>query len=491
MPLRQIRTPGRRLLCTSATVMGAAALALSLVPSAGAAEQRAAAEDVLYQSRPSVDAPVLTTTTTGREDPGLLLTTPGSTEQTAGGAFGDAAIYDNSGELVWFRDGQFTNLQEVVFDGEPALAMFDADRGEYIVLDSSYTEIASFGMEGYRPDGHSLAFNEDGSRALIAAYNPVVMDLTEYGGLANAEVLDSVIQEVDTQTGEVLFEWSALDHIPLEETQDPLDMERVDYVHTNSASYSNDGDILMSGRATSTVYKIDSETGEIIWRFGGENSDFTFADAADMPSYQHDAVQLPDGRLSVFDNGNRHTPQQSRGAVYAIDEQAMTAELEQDLQPEQPVFAPFTGSNQQAGNGNQLVDYGSLGQMVEFSGTEAVFTATLPETWFTYRAERSTDWVGTPATKPDVAWSEPAQDGSRDFYMSWNGATEVDAWSIRARGDHGRVDQTVERTGFETEALDVALPRGTERVRVSALDDCGRVLGTTVLTPEETATITG
>ncbi|MGP3967115.1 arylsulfotransferase family protein [Streptomyces sp. 6N223] len=468
---------------------------MALVVSGAPGAQAAAAGEVApYQAEILRQAPTLTTTTTGQEDPGYLLTTPG----VGMGSNGGAAIYDNSGELVWFSEGNYSNLKEITFQGEPALAMLRGG-GQAVVLDSSYTEVASFGMDGYDADFHALAFNEDGSRALLAAYNPVSYDLSPWGGPADAQVVDAVVQEVDTQTGEVTFEWHGLDHIPVDETNQPLTEEGVDYLHANSLAYDSDGNILMSARHTSAVYKIDIATGDIIWRFGGENSDFTFADPAAMPSYQHDATRLPDGRLAVFDNGVGRSPQASRGAVWEIDEQAMTADLVLDLQPQEPVFAEVTGSSQPTTNGNQLVNFGNTGRLVEFSGSEPVFTATFAST-STYKAERSTDWVGTPATAPDVAWTEAAGDGSRDLYMSWNGATEVDAWRIEARDADADADAdaagggsfetvaTVDRTGFETGA-EVAVPQDADILRVSALDDAGHVLSARTLTDGVTATI--
>lgn len=485
--------------------MGTVALLLSLAPSASAAELQATAEDSdgIYQSNPAADeALTLTTTTTGRTDDGLLLTTPGSLTQSGGSAHGDAAIYDHSGELVWYQDGEYTNMQEITFRGEPALAMwestgsstgFGSSSGQVIVLDSSYQEVASFSMEGYDADYHSLAFNEDGTRVLMAAYVSVSYDLSEYGGSADSEVTDMIIQEVDTDTGEVTFEWSALDHIPVDETQEDLSMGMgwVDYVHTNSLSYTNNGNILMSGRNTSTIYKIDADTGEIIWRFGGENSDFTFDDDSEMPSYQHDASMLSDGTLAVFDNGNSRDPQYSRGSVWEIDQEAMTADLVEDLQPEEQTFASFTGSNQQTGNGDMLVNYGDTGQMMEFRNGEVVFTASLPEGYFSYKTE-SSDWVGTPASRPDVAWTDAEDDGSRDLYMSWNGSTEVAKWRIEVRTDDGRHYTrvaTVKKTGFETEA-EVTVPENADVFRVTALDQRGRSLGSRTLVEGKTSTVT-
>jgi hypothetical protein len=57
-------------------------------------------------------------------------------------------------------------------------------------------------------------------------------------------------------------------------------------------------------------------------------------------------------------------------------------------------------------------------------------------------------------------------------YASWNGATTVASWRIRARG---RVVATAPRSGFET-AIRVA--SAAPAFEVEALDAGGRVLGT-------------
>ncbi|WP_344293539.1 arylsulfotransferase family protein, partial [Streptomyces synnematoformans] len=425
-------------------------------------------------ARPDAAAPpALTTTTTGGEDDGVLLTTPAP----IGGDLAGAAIYDNSGDLVWWKEGPYMNLEPVTFRGEPALSVYDNTDigGEYVLLDSAYREIASYRMNGSFTDSHEFEISPDGSRVLLLGFEFVTRDLTEYGGQPDAQVIDAVIQEQDADTGEVLFEWSALDHIALTETQEPLTEATVDPVHANSLAYDADGDLLMSARHTSTVYKIDRETGAVRWRLGGEASDFAFADPAQRPSYQHDARRLPDGRLMLFDNGNKRTPQHSRGAVYELDEQAMTATLAEDVQPPEPVFTLFAGSARQTDNGNVLLGYGSAGRMVEFAGGEPVFTGTFPQGTYSYRAIR-TDWTGTPATKPKVEWRDPGT-----LAMSWNGATEVDAWRIET-GAPGRTRaaDTVDRRGFVTTA-EVVVPDGAEVVRVSAVDEDGKVLATRTL----------
>ncbi|MEO3753194.1 arylsulfotransferase family protein [Streptomyces sp. B6B3] len=445
---------------------------------------------------------MLTTTRTGREGDGFLLTTPLEgivIRPTASGGyqlledevtFHGAVIYDNDGEPVWIAEGDHMALAPLTFRGRPALSVYSG--GAFVVLDSSYTRVASFAVAGHQTDMHDFATSPDGSRVLLLAYQHVTMDLSAHGGPAEAAVVGALLQEQDTATGRVTFEWNSFDHIPVTESELPLDRaEPLDYLHVNSLAYDRDGTILVSGRHTSTVYRIDRTSGGIVWRFGGRASDFAFADAADMPSFQHDARRLPDGRLSVFDNGNSRDPQHSRGAVWTLDEKRMTARLDEDLRPAEPVFGEAMGNNQETERGGRLVSYGSSSTMVEFRDGEPVFTGSFEQGTVTYRTLRA-DWKGMPATPPDMAWTDPDAAGRRTFHLSWNGATEVRHWRIEARVPRqGFVPlDTVRRTGFETTAT-VRCPGDATAYRVRALDRRGHVLGTREFTEADAPTLPG
>ncbi len=496
--------------CVTAAVT--AALLASPVGTVGAAEQHAPSAGRQtatvplgdFVSRPDLDAPELTTTTTGEEASGLLLTTPG----LANGMEFQAAIYDNEGEPVWLGEPEadrfYFDLEAVTFQGRPALAVFsgvqtalgDLSHSECLILDASYRQIAAFQLSGYPTDAHDVAFSPDGSRVLLMSHHPVSHDMSPYGGPADATVIDTVVQERDITTGEVTFEWSALDRVPV--TESTVALESPDpttgvypLYHVNSLDYDTDGDLLVSGRNTDTVYKIDHATGDIVWRFGGSDSDFTFADPADAPRGQHDVRRLPDGRLSMFDNGTHRLPEEySRGAVYELDERAMTAELVADLRPETAVFSPIVGSNRLLPEGHQLVSFGSTGQLVEFDGDQPVFTATLEAGHMTYRTERA-DWHATPDAPPDVVLGEPAEDGRQTLYISWNGATDVALWRVEAgpAEDDLATVATTPRTGFETTA-DITPPANADVYRITALGPFGAPLGSSTLTPTTPTTPT-
>jgi hypothetical protein len=74
----------------------------------------------------------------------------------------------------------------------------------------------------------------------------------------------------------------------------------------------------------------------------------------------------------LFDNGNYHTPPESRAVEYSLDTLAMTATLVWEYRHSPPVYAPFVGSVQRFQNGHTLIGYGAAGIMTEVSADGVV-----------------------------------------------------------------------------------------------------------------------
>jgi hypothetical protein len=89
----------------------------------------------------------------------------------------------------------------------------------------------------------------------------------------------------------------------------------------------------------------------------------------------------------------------------------------------------------------------------------------------TYRAYRM-PWSATPAQPPRAVAT--ATRGITTVHTSWNGATDVARWRVRAA--HTGTMATAARQGFETTLRLKGRPR---EVIVDALDASGTVLGTT------------
>jgi hypothetical protein len=140
-------------------------------------------------------------------------------------------------------------------------------------------------------DAHDFLLTPQGT-ALITIYDVVTADLSSVGGSKNTQVWEGSIQEIDVATGKVIFEWHSLGKVGSDESYWPLPEApgtAWDYIHINSIAIDDDGNLLLSARHTSTVYKLDRHTGEVIWRLGGKRSDFRFGTDSRF-SFQHNAV---------------------------------------------------------------------------------------------------------------------------------------------------------------------------------------------------------
>ena len=440
----------------------------------------------VYRSRPDLRPPPVEVTTPARGTaPGYLFAAskngPGETHPSQDGCM----ILDNEGQPVWLRPVRAEERDAMDFKvqsyrGRPVLTWWEGVHdgfgdGEYVIFDESYREVARFRPGNGLPGDHHEFMISGRDTALVAIYAEKPMDLSPYGGPEDGFVVEGVAQEIDIESGEVLFEWHSLDHVdPGESYSAPGSEEAYDYFHINSIQEEGEHHLLVSARRTSAVYKIDRRTGEVVWRLGGKRSDFEMGEGATF-AFQHDAHRQPDGTITLFDNRGAAMEDQSRGIRLGIDEAAMTATLRQEFtHPEEP-FATYQGNVQVLPNGNVFVGWGSAPYLTEHDGEgNLLFDAGFPAQVESYRAFRS-PWTGRPQDAPELAGE--SESGDRvTLYASWNGATEVASWQVLAGPGPEKLKPVGEapRMGFETAiAVDTKAPY----VAVRAKDRAGRALG--------------
>jgi hypothetical protein len=149
--------------------------------------------------------------------------------------------------------------------------------GEHVISDDSYREIARVRAgNGLWGDLHEFLITPQDT-TLLVAYAPRRTDISPIGGPKDGMTWEGIVQEVDIQTGEVIFEWRSLEHVGIEESyvEPPEDPEHVhDCFHINSIDVEPDGNLLVCARNTWAVYKLDRKSGKIIWRLDGKKSNF-------------------------------------------------------------------------------------------------------------------------------------------------------------------------------------------------------------------------
>jgi arylsulfate sulfotransferase len=144
----------------------------------------------------------------------------------------------------------------------------------------------------------------------------------------------------------------------------------VEWLHNNAVRRSPaDGNLILSARMQDWVIKIDYRNGEgdghVIWRLG-KDGDFTVNSTDPNPwfSHQHDVHYIDDSTLVLFDNGNTRRASDpnahSRGQVWNLDEQTMTATLL--LNADMGNSSDALGAAQRLSNGNFSFTSGFQGQ---------------------------------------------------------------------------------------------------------------------------------
>jgi len=455
--------------------------------------QRTRGENEGFRTRRDLRPPGVTITRRprGTEDGYVLLgpkTVFGATQER--GEQEGVLIADDRGEPVYFRPvGTGLNPADVRvqrYQGRPVLtwwegrAFFGQGEGEGVVLDETYREVARVrGGNGYQLDLHEFLITPRNT-ALVLAYVPVERDLRFLGGARNARVVNNIVQEIDIATGLVLFEWHSTGVVPLAESNEPLPRRRgeaYDYFHANSVDENAEGDLLVSARHTSTVYKIDRETGEVLWKLGGENATLR-PGRGTFIWRQHDARFEDGGRVRIFDNGASPPRRaKSRAITVRVDEEERTVELVRSITHPDDLLSGTQANATPLPGGNVFVGWGSQGYFSEFSPEGRIlFDGRVERGYDSYRAYRA-PWVGRPPTDPAVA-ARRASGGRVTVSASWNGATEVARWQVLAGASADALAPAGEpaaRREFET---DVTVETDAAFVAVRALDASGAELGT-------------
>jgi hypothetical protein len=380
-----------------------------------------------------------------------------------------------------------TNFRVQRYRGAPVLTWWEGrmdkqgyGKGEAVIADTRYRELARVrGGNGRAIDMHELLLTPQGTVLVTCSPDIVPADLSSIGGAADGTVFQSIIQEIDISSGRVVFEWRGLDHVPVAESyRQPGGV--CDYLHANSIDLLPDGHLLISARNTWALYKVDRESGTVIWRLGGKRSDFALASGAHF-SWQHDARHAGDGIVTLFDDGSNgpiQTESQSRGLRLAVDSKRRTVRLAASYLHPDPLLASSMGGVQLLPDGRAFVGWGAQPYLSQFSAGGTLITDfRLVEHQTSYRGYLL-PWHGTPSTAPALAVRQSRRTGESALFVSWNGSTEVAHWQLRA-GTTARALRpvlAVARAGFETS---VPLGSASGYVAFAALDSTGRELATT------------
>lgn len=329
-------------------------------------------------------------------------------------------IIENDGTLVFARD-EVSSGHGFQLNHNGYLSFFQYNNSFWKILDSNYNEIDSVQCgNGYEVEtnGHDFQIFPDG-HSLVIAYDDQTIDMTAYGGSPVADVKGLIVQELDASK-EVIFQWRSWDHFQITDANQftPLTNSQVDYVHGNAVERDFDGNLLISSRSMDEVTKINRQTGDIIWRMGGENNQFTFVND-NIPEHfrqQHDVRRIANGNITILNNGNYLPNQISSAKEYQLDEVNKVATLiwfyEHPDVNGNKVFARASGNAQRLPNGNTMISWGTI-----------VFDKGIPN-MTEVDMNKNIVW--------EMTFDESGQKSYRTFKFDWNPCSRVSAFTMKA-----------------------------------------------------------
>lgn len=275
--------------------------------------------------------------------------------------------------------------------------------------------------------------------------------------------------------------------------------------HINTVTVSPTGDFLVAGYHVCTIYLLSATTGSIIWRLGGSRSSFESLDHYQIKYLHHlrvhplEHITIPlslKGKvsnathlaLSFFDNAwdtyGAPTAASSSAVIILLDLIHMTAQVVERYPHPGGTYAAMFGSIDLLPNGDRFVGWGSLLEATQFTRAgELVYHVQIAETASMVGTLRTfkRPWSARPYWAPDVYAYSWVCGWPSVLYASWNGATEIRAWSFYgadALDVQFELLGTVAKDGFETS---MKAGWSVRFAYVEALGEGGEVLGRSVV----------
>jgi hypothetical protein len=395
-------------------------------------------------------------------------------------------ILSPNGQLVWFlpyavnRKMLITDFRVQTLGTQPVLTWWQGTtnhgtgEGEGIIFNREYQQIYTVhAADGLLMDLHEFLVTPQGDAYLVA-----VQPVSDHSASPHKPVFDNVVQEIDIKTGLLLFQWDALSHVPLSNSYFSTKSPgfTFDPYHTNSVAVDRDGNLIISMRDTSAVYKVNRVTGQIMWQLGGKHSSFKMGKGTSA-WFQHDALVQPDGSLTVFDDGGGPpTYGSAHGIRVSLNLRTMTASLAGAYNHSPSLDTNFEGNVQQLSGNDVFMGWGQQPYFSEDNGSgQQIYDAHFTVPSSSYRAYRF-PWSAQPPTLPAIAVGAGSA-GATNVYASWNGATDVAAWRVLAGPSSTALTGVARgsRSNFETA---VSTPSQAPYYSVQALGSTGQILAT-------------
>lgn len=285
---------------------------------------------------------------------------------------GNLSILDNNGEVIYYQPG--IGYANFTLHPNGKMTYFNFERKKFFLMDSTFVIVDSVACNSlYETDWHDLRILPNGNFLLLGS-DTILMDsnnIPSWIRRVNNSITKAkygVIQELDNNHN-IVYEWKGKDHYSLEDADSfyavssPADIALgiFDANHFNSVEVDNDGNYIVSSRNFNEISKINRNTGELMWRFGGLRNQFKFINCP-TPFYGvHDVRRLSNGYLTFFDAGNNFKKHGARAMEFELDENNKIATLIWSYTYDSALQSVRGGGNvQRLDDSNTLVNYGNV-----------------------------------------------------------------------------------------------------------------------------------
>ncbi len=186
------------------------------------------------------------------------------------------------------------------------------------------------------------------------------------GGYPNAAPLGPVIQEFDASK-ELVWQWRYYDHFGIEDSPAKrLRSLNPDLVHANSVEPDEKGNLIVSGINAEFIFKINRQTGDVLWVLGGIKNMFSFvgADSTEAAGWfdGHAPRLLENGNLLFLDNNDRGEKKSAHVCEWKLDEENLIAELVWEYIPDPAIQSVTRGNANRLPNGNTFIGWGAASE---------------------------------------------------------------------------------------------------------------------------------
>lgn len=212
---------------------------------------------------------------------------------------GATFMINSEGKVIWYQRADTTIVRVYKAYNDAYYSLQNNKELYKITYDGDTLLKLQFGEGGFDRTLHHEVF-EDSKGRIVGLTNEIIpYDLTRFGGQENDTLITDGIL-VLSKEGEKLWHWS-FDQVldTLSSTEEPIFQIKNDWAHANSIYEDVDGNYLISWRDLNQVWKINSNSGDIMWKYGGEGR---LSETDRNFQRQHGVNVNLDGDYMIFDN---------------------------------------------------------------------------------------------------------------------------------------------------------------------------------------------